>query len=170
MPEDHALSESILRALGSDRTRICGNYADRESFLDELAALDLFVGVKLHTVISACCVSTPAIMIGYQPKCLDFMRTMVLEDYHVRADRLDLDHLVDMIRVLFGDLHSHQRKQFEAVQSVRSRLLEFRDEVMASLGTLPKFRGDLSRARSRERASSQSQLVGLEQPAQSDLR
>jgi hypothetical protein len=138
MPEDHTLSLGIRNALGSERIGIFGKYSDRESLLDELAAHDLFVGVKLHTVIASCCVYTPAIMIGYQPKCLDFMRTMDLEAYHIRADRLNLDHLIDMIRMMSGDLESIQRRQFESTQSFRCRLFDFRDQVLRSIGTLPK--------------------------------
>jgi len=137
MPEDYTLSLGIREALDSDRIKIFSNYSEREAFLDELAAQDLFVGVKLHTVIAACCVSTPAIMIGYQPKCLDFMRTMDLEAFHIRSDRLDLDHLIAMIRMMAGDLEAIQLRQFESTQSFRGRLLDFRDRVVASLGMCP---------------------------------
>ena len=137
MPEDHTLSLGILNALDSDRVRIFGNYSDRESLFNELAAQDLFVGVKLHMVIAACAVSTPAIMIGYQPKCLDFMRTMDLEEYHIRSDRLDLDHLIDMIGMMSGDLESIQSRQFQSAQSLRGRLIDFRDQVLGSVGMLP---------------------------------
>ena len=113
MPVDHDLATDILKNLDSNRARIYGSYTDCKGFLDELEAQDLFVGVRLHTVIGACCVYTPAIMIGYQPKCLDFMRTMDLEEYHVRTDRLDLDQLIAMIRTMSGQLESIQRKQFE---------------------------------------------------------
>jgi len=138
MPEDLTLSLSVRAALDSERIGIFGNYADREGLLDGLAAQDLFVGVKLHTVIAACCVATPAIMIGYQPKCLDFMRTMDLEAYHVRTDRLNLDNLINMIRMMSNDLESIQRQQFQSTQSLRGRLFDFRDQVLRSMGTLPK--------------------------------
>jgi hypothetical protein len=137
MPEDLALCSRIRADRDWGRVRIFGNYTDRGGLLDAIAAQDLFVGVKLHTVIAACCVSTPAIMIGYQPKCLDFMRTMDLEDYHVRADRLDRGRLIATVRTMFGDLESVQRRQFESTQHFRTRLLNFRDRVVESLGTLP---------------------------------
>jgi len=137
MPEDHTLSLGILDALDSERIRIFGNYSDRGGFFDELAAQDLFVGVKLHTVIAACCVYTPAIMIGYQPKCLDFMRTMDLEEYHIRSDQLKVEYLIDTIRTMFGSLELLQLRQFKNGQSLRGRLLDFRDLVLSSIGFLP---------------------------------
>jgi glycosyltransferase involved in cell wall biosynthesis len=137
MPEDHALSLGIRAALNLERIKIFGNYSDRMGLLDQLAAQDLFVGVKLHTVIAACCVSTPAIMIGYQPKCLDFMRTMDLEEFHIRTDQLELDNLIDRIRMMFNGLESIQYKQFESSQSLRGRLLDFRDKVLGSVEIVP---------------------------------
>jgi hypothetical protein len=137
MPEDYTLSRRISDALNSRRIKIFGNYADREGLLDELAVQDLFVGVKLHTVIAACCVATPAIMIGYQPKCLDFMRTMNLEGFHIRSDRLDLGHLIEMIEAISSDLESVQRRQSASARVLRGRLIDFRDQVVESLGMLP---------------------------------
>jgi hypothetical protein len=136
MPEDRVLSRSILGTIDSERIGIV-DYSDREALLDELAAQDLFVGVKLHTVIAACCVHTPAIMIGYQPKCLDFMRTMGLESNYIRADHLNLDDLVGRIGRVCDDLESVQRRQSEAVQFFRGRLLGFRNQVLHHLGTEP---------------------------------
>jgi hypothetical protein len=62
---------------------------------------------------------------------------MDLEAYHIRADRLDLDHLVDLIRMMSGDLESVQRRQFESTRSFRRRLFDFRDQVLESLGMRP---------------------------------
>jgi hypothetical protein len=138
MPEDQSLSLGIVGAIDSGQVKIFDGYSNRERLFDELAAQDLFVGVKLHTVIAACCVSTPAIMIGYQPKCLDFMRTMDLEAYHIRADRLDLDHLIAMIGTMAADLESVQERQFQSTQRYRDRLLAFRDCVVASVGAQPR--------------------------------
>jgi polysaccharide pyruvyl transferase WcaK-like protein len=141
MPEDHTLSLGVRDAVDSDQLTVFGNYADRESLFEQLAAQDLFVGVKLHMVIAACCVTTPAIMIGYQPKCLDFMRTMGLETFHIRSDHLDLNHLVDVIRMMTGDLASVQLRQVEGTRSLRGRLLDFRfrDQILESLGMLPAW-------------------------------
>ena len=38
-----------------------------------------------------------------------------LHMYHIRTDRLDLDHLIDMIRMMSGGLESIQSRQFEAL-------------------------------------------------------
>ena len=35
--------------------------------------------VRLHGAVFACCGGTPPVMLGYRPKCFDFMRSMGLE-------------------------------------------------------------------------------------------
>src|SRR5205823_8749709 len=96
-----------------------------------------FVGVKLHSVIAACCVQTPAIMVGYQPKCTDFMRTMDLEHYLIRTDALELDGLMALIAEVSADSEAIRQKQFEQCQFYRERLLDFRDRTLASVGIAP---------------------------------
>jgi len=133
MSEDCSLAVDLAHSIGSDRIQIARCYSEPDRLLERMAEQDLFVGVKLHTVIAACCVYTPAIMIGYQPKCLDFMRTMGLESFHVRSDRLDLDQLIALIRTTYDNPECTQRDQFTACQKFRKRLLDFRDQIMGHL-------------------------------------
>jgi polysaccharide pyruvyl transferase WcaK-like protein len=51
-----------------------------------LERCDVFVGIKLHSVILSYCANTPAIMVEYQPKCRDFMASIDMEQYNVRVD------------------------------------------------------------------------------------
>jgi len=139
-PEEEPLAHEIAREIGSSRVSVFRRYLEPKRFFDVLAAQDLFVGVKLHSVIAACCVHTPAIMIGYQPKCTDFMRTMGLERYLIRTDALQLDELMALIEDVSADPEPIRRKQFEQSQYYRARLLDFRDRVLASIGAAPPRR------------------------------
>ncbi len=85
--EDRCLAEEICRNAYSDRVHLHTRMLDPNSWLNAVEGLDVFLGVKLHSVITAFCVYTPAIMVGYQPKCLDFMRTMGMERLHFRRPR-----------------------------------------------------------------------------------
>ena len=89
-------------------------FGDVRRYLDGIEAMDLFLGFRLHTVVAACCVYTPAIMIEYQPKCRDFMRTLGMDKYCFRADRLDADELFACIRAVYDNLEAVQREQFAA--------------------------------------------------------
>jgi hypothetical protein len=136
-PQEEPLAHEIAREIGSSRVSVFRQYLTPKRYFDVLAAQDLFVGVKLHSVIAACCVHTPAIMIGYQPKCTDFMRTMGLERYLIRTDALQLDKLMALIEDVSADPEPIRRKQFEQSQYYRARLLDFRDRVLASTGAAP---------------------------------
>jgi hypothetical protein len=136
-PEEEPLAHGIARDIGSSRVSVFRQYLEPRRFYDVIAAQDIFVGIKLHSVIVACCVHTPAIMVGYQPKCTDFMRTMDLEPYLIRTDALELDGLMALIAEVSADSEAIRRKQFERSLVFRSRILDFRDRVLASAGVAP---------------------------------
>ena len=134
MPEEEPLSRALAGEIGSSRVSVFRDYLNARHFLEVVSDQDLLVGVKLHSVIAACCMTTPAIMIGYQPKCHDFMRTMDLEEYLIRTDHLDLDDLMSLIREVHADPEPLRRRQFTRCKVYRSRLLNFRDRVLESVG------------------------------------
>ncbi len=134
MPEDEELSTSLLKMLGLHDVEVFREYRDVEKLLSEMEVQDIFIGVKLHTVIAACCVYTPAIMIGYQPKCYDFMKTMGLDSYYyIRSDRIDADGVISLIEKMIMSLEPTQQVQFDRCQSYQRRILDFRNRVLASL-------------------------------------
>ena len=111
MPEEEPLSRTSLGRSAPRGSRFSGTTSTHgapRGGIDQ----DLLVGVKLHSVIAACCMTTPAVMIGYQPKCHDFMRTMDLEEYLIRTDHLDLDDLMSLIREVHADPEPLRRRQF----------------------------------------------------------
>jgi hypothetical protein len=136
-PEEEPLAHEIAREIGSSRVSVFRQYLEPRRFFDVIAEQDLFVGVKLHSVIAACCVQTPAIMVGYQPKCTDFMRTMDMEQYLIRTDALKLDDLMGLIAEVSANSEAIRRKQFEECRYYRARLLDFRDRTLASVGVAP---------------------------------
>ncbi len=137
MSEDEALASQVIRTLGCDDVAISRAYRDPREFLEQVERLDLFVGVKLHTVVAACCVYTPAIMIGYQPKCYDFMKTMDLDRYFLRSDQLEAEKLMSLIDAMYAERDSVQRLQFESCQRFKQGMLSYRDRILASIGVGP---------------------------------
>ena len=129
MHEDAESARDVLRETGATDIRVYDNYLDVGAYLDRIEALDLFLGFRLHTVIAACCVCTPAIMIEYQPKCHDFMKTMGLVKYSFRADRLCADELVATIEQMYDKAHVIQGEQFAACHLYRGKLAAFRAKV-----------------------------------------
>ena len=81
--------------------------------------IDLFIGTKLHSVVCAFCTDTPAIMIGYQPKCYDFMKTMGFERYFIRSDRVTSAAVIELVGELQEEMPRVQQQQLEVVQHYR---------------------------------------------------
>jgi len=133
MFEDVCTSQGVASNLNSGENIIYENYYDVKDYLKKLEDQDLFVGVKLHSVIAACCAYTPAIMIGYQPKCYDFMKTMGLEDHFFRSDRFEVDEIYGKINLMYKDIATIQKKQFEACKLFKERLQNFGDRIMETV-------------------------------------
>ena len=150
IPEDRLLSEGICRNSHSDRIHLHTGMFDPHSWLDAVEDLDVFLGVKLHSVVTAFCTYTPAIMVGYQPKCLDFMRTIGMERLHIRSDLVSGPHLVDAVLSLYDNIDSVQREQFTAVQHFKMVLDGFRVRVLRHIGVplaaLPPAKSTTERA------------------------
>jgi len=60
--------------------------SDPFRFMDLVSECDLMIALKLHAGVLAMCRSVPVVSLEYQPKCRDFMESMGLEDYNLRAD------------------------------------------------------------------------------------
>jgi len=56
---------------------------EADSILDQIAGCTVMVGVRLHSAVLAACAGVPPILLGYRPKCLDFMSSMRLEDRNI---------------------------------------------------------------------------------------
>ncbi len=77
------------------------DYLDLQKSLGFLRGLDVFVGQKLHSVVLAHCVHTPAYALEYRPKCREYMVSVGQEHLVMRTDALDLErvlHEVDLLR------------------------------------------------------------------------
>lgn len=130
-PEDVAVTEETLRAVGDSTIRMAGWSGSLTRLFDDIGSQDVFIGVRLHSVAAAICTYTPAIMIGYQPKNVEFMETLGLEDHCMRIDAFDVDAMVDLVERLHESAPEVQARQYAACQEFRARLLGFRDRVYA---------------------------------------
>jgi len=130
---DQELAERISRDNGGI-INVCNVYLDPHEYIARVQEQDIFVGTKLHSVICAFCSYTPSIMIGYQPKCYDFMKTMEFDDYHIRSDRLTEGNLITLVEELYANIDQVQRLQFDMCQRYRDKLIDFRDVILSSLG------------------------------------
>jgi hypothetical protein len=137
-PEDVAPTAELRRRAGEGGIAVFPHYRRTAALFAAVAAQDLFVGVRLHSVAVAVCTYTPAIMLGYQPKNADYMAGLGLEDLHERIDEIEPRTLFERLRALHATgLVEVQARQFAGCQALRARQRVFRDRVMARAGISP---------------------------------
>ncbi len=114
------IREAVKRLNRPDLVSIFRDFHSVEATMQCLRECDVFVGEKLHSVVLAVCANTPSLMLGYQPKCLDFMLSMELERFCIRTDRLVLDEAVGLLDDLVAHCDQYQ-------QHIAKRARSFRD-------------------------------------------
>ena len=86
--------------------RLVKAYSSIDSYQEEVDKCDLFIGQKLHSTVFATMGRIPSIMLGYRPKCLDYMKSINMGKYHIRTDELTSKLLISK----FTELHSNHVK------------------------------------------------------------
>ena len=102
--------------------RVNDRFLDVTATMSALEAQDVFIGEKLHSVVLASCVYTPAIMLEYRTKCRDFMASIGREKYTYRTDELDIDSIVGSISELYENTEEHQAHLYSQVQHCKTLL------------------------------------------------
>jgi polysaccharide pyruvyl transferase WcaK-like protein len=111
---------ALLAGLGdAPDLRVTTHPAD---FMRQVSACDAFLGQRLHAVVLATAAGVPAVMLEYQPKCLDFMRSVGREAWSVRTDIADRSSLAAMLSSLSADRVAHANAIDDAVARLRLEL------------------------------------------------
>ncbi len=68
------------------------------AFHDVVGPCSLLVGVRLHSAVLASCTGVPSILLGYRDKCLDFLQSMDMTEFHVDVSRRAGGEIANVIR------------------------------------------------------------------------
>ena len=95
-PDDDGPALEIMRGAGHPDLPYLAGYADLERAMGVLASADLVVAERLHAAVLAAAGGTPFVALEYRPKVRDFARSVGLEEFTLRTDRLDgLEEIVE---------------------------------------------------------------------------
>ncbi len=103
---DLPVQEEFRRLLGKrlsevDQRHIIDEHVSCvEQLLSQLAATDMVVATRYHTVLLALLNNKPVIAISFHPKCASLMDAMGLSEYCLDINTLDSDRLIEKIRDL----------------------------------------------------------------------
>ena len=85
------------------------HYKSITKSLNFLSQCDVMIGEKLHSVILAHCVYTPAIMLEYRPKCLDYMTSIGMENFNIKTDEMDVDNIIFLMNKIYNNIYYYQK-------------------------------------------------------------
>jgi polysaccharide pyruvyl transferase WcaK-like protein len=76
--------------------------ATAEEFFRTVQGCRFTIAVRLHASVLSCCAGVPPLMLGYRDKCLDFMESMDLADWHVSLTDAEPGEITAKARLLEG--------------------------------------------------------------------
>lgn len=126
------LHEAVAMA-GIETPPMHMDYLNVRGTLNALEQQDVFIGEKLHSVVLANCVYTPAIMLEYRTKCRDYMLSTNQSDCSFRTDEIDADLIYDKIHALYDNAEQYQSHLFTQLQQLKSNLSRVSQDVIAIL-------------------------------------
>jgi len=134
--KDLPLTRQLAQSLGG-RAKVMRHDAPIRSTMKRLAECDVFVGMKLHSVILAAAAHTPTIMLEYRPKCRDFMASIGRERYTLRIHELCSEHVLSLIEEIMSSPDSHRRQTAHRVAQYRSLQRQESLRILEHLASLP---------------------------------
>lgn len=98
-------------------------------FSNHISACDFIVGERLHSMVLAAAYGVPFVAIGYQPKCVDFVKSIQYEHSIIDLLELSADLISDKFNYLADNrdtLSNHlfeQARHYASIQEKRANAL-----------------------------------------------
>lgn len=115
--------EKVIKLSNKKGIGIFRDYKSVKKTMDRMESYDIFIGMKLHSVILAYCANTPAVMIEYRPKCRDFMEGIGMQNFIIRTDEFDARKAQGLISHLYLDLERYRRRTNDICKSYKNTLV-----------------------------------------------
>lgn len=131
-PKDLEITRKAASAGGSGH-EICPIFRNHREFMAQVRSLTAFVGMKLHATILATCALTPAIMLEYQPKCRDYMKSIGREDTTFRTDMFRADEIWDLVNRFNDHYHEASLALSRGIHALQKRQSDFAAKLTADL-------------------------------------
>ncbi|MGH2597660.1 MAG: polysaccharide pyruvyl transferase family protein [Actinomycetota bacterium] len=130
VPHVHELARSIGRGVD-----VVEHWDQLPRLLEAISECEVFVGIKLHSVVFASAFGVPSLMLVYEPKGLDFQRSIDREPYSVALAGVQAHDIVDRVEDLANERERHSHALVASVGRRRSDLRRAIGEIRQTLMT-----------------------------------
>ncbi len=131
-PDDLGATYHTAELAGIKNPIVHKLYYDPAGYVRIAGNLRCFIGLKLHSTILALCAGIPSIMLNYNPKCLDFMKSIGMEKYSIPVSEITdsvfnerLNEIIDNGNEI-SDRVFYEMKKFKKMQIDQARNLAVR--------------------------------------------
>lgn len=145
-PIDIPLHIELSNAVDNAEFRDYCSHVDVRAAIDEIAECEVVIGERLHASILAACCFTPFLSLGYQPKNDDFVKSIDMDEYHIRFHDVTHDWLADRFERIQTSDEATTKLQSE-VEDKRAAIRAFAEEIAAEIHELENSREDRSHRR-----------------------
>lgn len=133
---DIAPTQAALERVGLKMT--VPLYQSADEFFRHIGPCAFVVAVRLHAAILASCVGVPTLMLGYRDKCLDFMASVGMENWHV--DLLDFKRgdILEVANALSLEAPTLRQPLWEQARRWQETLHAFNADIVATAKSAAK--------------------------------
>lgn len=111
------------------------NLLEERELLDAIQECHAIVGMRFHSVVFASASYVQSLALTYQPKCLDFMRSIDREDFSVSSADFSEENLVSKLDELAEHRDSHSEDLIDRVGKLRHKLVHHLRGIGSSIGS-----------------------------------
>jgi len=120
--DDRLVSKDVYRLVKTkDRAKeITGDYSPEE-LRSLIGNFEIFVGARMHAVISALSMHVPSLVFAYLPKAQGIMKTVGQEEYVYNIERLNYEEVTEKISKLWENRENIRKQLRERMKNVREK-------------------------------------------------
>lgn len=133
-PSDIPINKQIAKNLNLEGAKFHYFYKSAFNYLSAVKSVNAFIGFRLHSVILSMCAGVPSIMIEYDRKCYDFMKSINMENLNINVNFVQQEKLQNLLDYILSkqdiislnitkNMNKFRDQQIQKIQEIKSRFL-----------------------------------------------
>jgi polysaccharide pyruvyl transferase WcaK-like protein len=134
-PEDVPSCFDVAQKAGLPKDAVCPLLSRTEAFLAKMPELDVVVALRLHCAILSAAATVPFLGLEYQPKCMDFARSIGWDEYFQSTASVQADWLIERLQWMAQNLPSLRQRLCACMCQLSRQFQNYCRQIEALLGS-----------------------------------